>query len=515
MPFLLIVFLMLACLPKVGEDWPQPPWIASCRLSVLLTGLTVAFLVGWAWCLAWRARRTLEFAPTCRDQILHRYERGRRRHLQALFALYVVSLCLFGWGWAVGIFWTWPGGRILPAAELVLLAPFLAAMILSWVCFYDADRAAYLAAHRLAILDPLARALFDQEMPLSPSISAEGPPILGGRWSYVLFKARHNLVLVFIPLALLLLQKELGRLFPSLDQSWNIILSLLGLGVVLTVFVLMPWIVRLVLGLKPMPDGPLRQKLQAAAQQLKFRCSDILLWNTHGGMANAMVLGLFPWPRYVVFTDRLLDEFTPEEVLAVFGHEVGHIKHHHMLYYLTFLLASMFVLAFLGAQLAHWLPGVGPLGPDGQEDRAAAGFFSLQSHPYLQAVPMMGLVLTYVFVVFGYVSRRCERQADIYGCRVVACGEANCTAQAGIDVFIQALEKVAALNGISREKPGFLQSWQHSTIARRVDFLQRMQHNPALEPRFQRRVLLLKCGLLLVLGLLLGGLLLVEAMKSA
>ena len=45
MPFLLIVFLMLACLPRVGEDWLQPPWIESSWLSALLTWSAVLFLV--------------------------------------------------------------------------------------------------------------------------------------------------------------------------------------------------------------------------------------------------------------------------------------------------------------------------------------------------------------------------------------------------------------------------------------------------------------------------------------
>jgi hypothetical protein len=58
---------------------------------------------------------------------------------------------------------------------------------------------------------------------------------------------------------------------------------------------------------------------------------------------------------------------------------------------------------------------------------------------------------------------------------------------------------VAFLNGISRRKPGFLQSWQHGSIARRVEFLVRMQADPTLEPEFQRRFRLLKGSLLLSL----------------
>jgi hypothetical protein len=54
---------------------------------------------------------------------------------------------------------------------------------------------------------------------------------------------------------------------------------------------------------------------------------------------------------------------------------------------------------------------------------------------------------------------------------------------------------VALVNGISRERPGFLQSWQHSTIARRVEFLERLLSDPAVESSFQRRVAAVKWGL--------------------
>jgi STE24 endopeptidase len=73
----------------------------------------------------------------------------------------------------------------------------------------------------------------------------------------------------------------------------------------------------------------------------------------------------------------------------------------------------------------------------------------------------------------------------------------------GIGIFIEALEKVARLNGISRDRPGWLQSWQHSTIARRVAFLQRIREDISLEQRFQRRVTLIKWVLILGLALML------------
>jgi STE24 endopeptidase len=227
---------------------------------------------------------------------------------------------------------------------------------------------------------------------------------------------------------------------------------------------------------------------------LRFRFSDILLWNTRGGVANAMVVGLLPRPRYVLLTDRLVAELTPSEIEAVFGHEVGHVKHRHMLYYFGFLIASLIVVTELWkvAGLEGWL--------------------NLTTRQDLAVLPLLAFLGTYIFVVFGFLSRRCERQADIYGCRAVSCARNDCLGHAddvelvargqglcptGISTFIDALEKVAHLNGIHRDRPGWLQSWQHSTIARRVDFLQRVLEDPGVERRFQRRVALVKWSLLI------------------
>src|SRR5205823_13774401 len=98
-----------------------------------------------------------------------------------------------------------------------------------------------------------------------------------------------------------------------------------------------------------------------------------------------------------------------------------------------------------------------------------------------EPAPAVCLAGASVFVVFGFLSRRCERQADVYGCRAVSCPLPACDGHApgaalapagrglcptGIRTFIGALNKVADLNGISRRQPGWLQSWLHASIGR-------------------------------------------------
>ncbi|HZY89568.1 MAG TPA: M48 family metallopeptidase [Gemmataceae bacterium] len=499
MSFLLMVFFVLVCLFE--GFYPAPLVLPSLGGSALLTWLTVAVVAWNAWRISWRVRRRLGRDPHDRERVLHRHERARFYHQIALLAAYVLCLTVFGWGWAVNHFWGTDeqGGPV--GAELLILAPFLVAQLATWTFFYGAERASQEAARRLLREDGAdVAAWLEAERESSAT---------GGRASYVLFQFRQKLGLVFIPVLLLVFQKELYRGLPHSWREWPVVANAGGILALALVFVTMPWIVRLVLGLKPLPPGPLHDQLWATARRLKFRCSNILLWNTRSGMANAMVIGIVPWIRYVVFTDRLVEEFSPDEVEAVFGHEVGHVKHHHMLYYLGFLTASMGVLFLAAEQLKDAL---------GPALTYVGNLLSLGGNQW-GVVPAVACMLAYIFVVFGFLSRRCERQADVFGCRAVSCRLADCPGHAdgaelppggrglcptGIRTFIRALEKVALVNGISRDKPGFLQSWQHSTIARRVEFLQRVLHDPREERRFQRRVAAVKWAMFLVLSAALG-----------
>ncbi len=507
MPFLLMIFLTLVCLPEL-KDWPAPLGIESLTWSVCWIGAGLVVVGLRAWLVTRRLVRSLEKDPSSREQFVRRYERGRFYTQLLLFGYYILALLVFGWGWAIACFWQAPTGpegaaTSLPGTELLLLAPFVLGQLLLWAFGYTADR----ALHPPAASAPI------------PGAPSSRPRRVGfdSRFAYILFQARQKLALVFLPVLLLIMQKELGRLFPELWRRWEGSANFVGCLMLLAVFVTLPWVVRLVLGLRPLPEGPLRQRLLASARRLRFRCSNLLLWNTRSGMANAMVIGLVPWIRYVVFTDRLVEEFSPEEVEAVFGHEAGHVKHQHMLYYLGFLMASVAVLGGfinLGADYLRALAAQKALG-EASWLAWLGETLSLNGHGWVAIVPMVGLLLSYIFVVFGFLSRRCERQADIFGCKAVSCNRPDCNGHdpdeplpvgrlglcpTGTRTFIRALDKVAMVNGISRDRPGFLQSWQHSTIAHRVEFLQRLLTDPTAETRFQRRVALVKWALLVCLG---------------
>src|SRR5262245_50435446 len=190
MPFLLLLVLTPPCLQEV---WPAPGLgMDSPGRSVLLTWAAVLFAILVSAVLSWRLRRQLAREPERRDRVLRRYSKGRLYHLFGLFAVYLLSLYVCGWGWAVQTLWgqfqeqlgvTHTEPSLPPGSELAILAPFLAALLGSWFCFYDVERALHETASEAA------RAQRGQWT----------------RWQYLGHQVRHNLALVFIPVALLMI----------------------------------------------------------------------------------------------------------------------------------------------------------------------------------------------------------------------------------------------------------------------------------------------------------------------
>ena len=491
MPILLVFALTAACLPI---DWPAPLIGGGVEVAVASTGAAIGMsLLGATLVRVWVVR-ALRREPIRKSTVVNVYSRIRHFMFFANLALVALCVLVLGWGWAAHQLFVieWNGRlQLAPFAELAVPLPYFIILFGTWTIYFDAER----ALHCTSVLGPVSREFF-------------------GRAGYFLHLLRQFGLLVMLPVMLFVTYQSIARFLPETARSdWYRITSV-ALIPVLILF--MPLLIKPVLGLKSMPAGPIRERLEAAGRRLHFHCTDFLLWPTHGAAANAMIVGLLPRIRYVIFTDRILDELPPDEVDAVFGHEVGHAKHGHIWHYAAFLTLSMTALSTLlilidqrlkqqGVEPPHW----------------AKGWIAL---------PPVILAATYVFLVFGFLSRRCERQADIYGCRSVSCGDPNCISHdrstvyperatglcpTGIRTFIRALERVdlvndTSLNAATSHNPtvadrirGFLKwlrSWQHSTMARRVTFLQSLIGDPRRERHFQIRVTFLRWGLLVVLA---------------
>lgn len=476
------VLVMVICAAFVPDPWF--PVAVDASWGTLGTLLATVLLLALGESISRTAAWMLYRYPERRQQIIRRYYRARAVHFLLGIAGYGCILALLGWGRVVRLSWGLADWVLVD--ELLVLAPFLTILVGGWISYYRAERAIY-------------------DTRPSP---AEHP--FWGRFGYVMFHVRHYLGLVLAPILLFTLAQESIRRVPGVgSESWFQVAAM-GL-LAAAVLAAMPWLLVRMWGATRLADGPLRARLEAAARRLRFRYSDILVWNTRGNVANAMVTGLFPVPRFVLLSDCLIQHLKPEEIEAVFGHEVGHIKHNHMGLYLCFLMASLTAMVSAG----EWL--LARLRAASDQAWVHEWFARDTLGGYLPGLVFLG---SYVWLVFGFLSRRCERQADVYGCKTVSCSDPQCTGhddttpgeaasksdrdlcRTGIATFIAALEQVADLNGIRRDKP----SWRHSSIARRVEFLRRLQENPQLEPLFQNRLRWTKIALFAGLAAVLASL---------
>jgi STE24 endopeptidase len=413
--------------------------------------------------------------------------RVRRRYARGFRLLTALSLAVYAWiihsvGWARLVRTNWGFGGLGLLNDLLILLPFLVIQLLMWWGQYLADRALQI------------------RMPAAPS---------GRLFRYLLLKSRQSLGLILPVILLFVFRRDiLSRLWPAWAQ--NAISEPVEIAVLSSlVLIAAPLFIRLAWPTRPLPDGPLRRRLVRVAERAGFRFTDVLVWDTGGAVLNACVTGIVPGFRYVLLTDSLVETMTPVEVAAVFGHEIGHIAHRHLLYFSLFIAGSMGIFALFAEAVARvwrWLPHapwLATLMPPGVVPVAQEGAVTI----------LLGL---YFWLVFGHLSRRFERQADVFGSKVVSCEHAECPphvdldgdtpaegsrgrslplCRTGLRTFAEALAIVAQCNGMEFGR----RSWRHGSIASRIGFLERLQREPALERRFQSEVL----GLRVILGVVM------------
>ncbi len=227
--------------------------------------------------------------------------------------------------------------------------------------------------------------------------------------AYVGLHARHYLGLVLAPVLFLLAAQDMvAWLAPNWSQQEH---GVLFYGPMLVLIALaLPWLLSRIWKTEPLAPGPLRTRLEAIARQAKAPMRDILVWRTDGQMVNAAVAGFTPWLRYVFLTDGLLQQLNDEEIAAVVGHEVAHVKRRHVMLRILVLCAPLAVWSAVQA----WAP---------QSQVALEGWLSRwgASPTWQQAIVAPALVGVYAFFMLGWLARMLEHDADAWaGARPLA-----------------------------------------------------------------------------------------------
>lgn len=114
------------------------------------------------------------------------------------------------------------------------------------------------------------------------------------------------------------------------------------------------WILPLFNKLTPLEDGELKKLIVNYAKSVNFPLNNILVMDgsRRSSKANAFFSG-FGKRKKVVLYDTLIDQHTPDELVAVLAHEIGHYKKKHIIWGM---LASVFqvgILLFILAQFIH------------------------------------------------------------------------------------------------------------------------------------------------------------------
>lgn len=450
---LMLMLVVLGAL-AVAESAPGGPVAdAQWRLLAACGGVALVTVFAMAVSAVIALRLRADFAR--QGVLLRRFRTLRRAHVALWLLTSGGILCWLDWARLVRF--NWHLDRVLLVDELLILAPVLLPLVFSWAAFYEVDRAV-----RLGIGDD----------------GAAGET--GGRGRYVAVHLRHYLGILLVPVVLLVAwQDSVQILLPGMSDGGQ---ALLFVPVLVLLLLLFPVLLRYVWQTHPLPPGPLRDRLQQAARRSGLRVREILVWQTDGMVVNAAVAGFVrPW-RYVFLTDGLLRLLGDEQIEAVFGHEAGHVRHHHLPLRVMTMVAPLSLYLLLQqtfpqsmGEFQQWL---GTAGPGVQLPLGLMGLVALA---------------VYALSVFGYYSRLLEHQADLFGCRLAAAGPGQAPHQA----FIAALEMLGAAAGASRSA----RSWQHASVARRVDFLNRLGRRPDRELHFQRRVRRLS---ILVMGILIS-----------
>lgn len=489
-----IAFALLIWWPR-EQPFEPPIEAVSLAWTVILGQLVALWLL--ARLASSSALKTFHARPDGHLRAQHNHHRNQFLLRLAVLLTFVVDLAVTPWPRMIHsiepLAWT-------PAvAELIILTPFLLGTVMVLIALFPIDRTIRgWAADAKIWQGAIPREVWDLR-------------------AYLSFNIRQQLLTVVVPMSFILFAYNVTR-----DNATAISRAiplpfapdiLLGASAAL-IFLAAPWMLKRIWITSPLPQGPLRTSLENVSKRIGLKCQDILTWHSGGMVVNAAVMGLVRPVRYVMLSDALLDSMNQKQIEAVFGHEAGHVRHGHIQFFLLFAVASMLTVSGIMELLL-------------QLSRGPDAWFQLS----MTSIQIIGfaVILCLWGTVFGYISRRFERQADLFGARTVT-PQSNdlCTipcavhpSQSALDkgenwggrrapnepklcataakIFADALDRVAVLNGIPREE----RSWRHSSIASRIEFLASLAGDLNRLQRFERTIRVIKYSLIVfcVVGL--------------
>jgi len=181
-------------------------------------------------------------------------------------------------------------------------------------------------------------------------------------------------------------------------------LSILTISIIVLLQILVPLvIIPCFYTYSELEEGKLRTDIFKESEKTNVPVSQIKVidGSKRSSHSNAFVSGFGPFRKVVIF-DTLLEQQTPDEILAVVNHELGHVAHYHMIWNI---MASSMQIVFMFSLFTLCL---------GNNDMLLQFGFTTQSG-FLYLFVFQTLYSPFqIFVQFlvMHFTRSCEYQAD-------------------------------------------------------------------------------------------------------
>ena len=159
-------------------------------------------------------------------------------------------------------------------------------------------------------------------------------------------------------------------------------------------------------GCRPLEQGVHRTRIENLCRSVNLGYRNILHWPIfEGRIITAGVMGLVKRFRYILVTRALLNLLEPHEVDAVVAHEIGHVKKHHLLFYLFFFVGYMVISFSFLDLIVYAMIYFDPL----IKAFNRIGFNPATVTSFIFSLVIITTFLIYFRYIFGFFMRNFER----------------------------------------------------------------------------------------------------------
>ncbi len=256
------------------------------------------------------------------------------------------------------------------------------------------------------------------------------------------------------PFLCLIIIKDTLEIF-NLEFKGDFIISFLFIFLLAPLFIVKIW------PLKPLKDPFLRKIILEFLFSQKIKFKEIYeIHEKEKKLYTAGIIGIFPPFRYLFFSKNLLEILTPEEILGVLAHEIGHLKRKHFFWLLLVILNFPFFL-LLSLTLIFY-----PI-------FCLTKIFNFSFLEPLITFFFITLSFIYLRYIFAYFLRQFEREADLYSLYLLRDEKP----------LITALLKIGEVT-----KQLYKKSWHHYGILERIEFLKKAKKESLFLKNFTKKL---------------------------